>query len=295
MATVKKRILGGRAYYYLEHSVREGKRIRKREKYLGKEVPADIDLVKERLVGEIDGEKWYAEIDEIKKNFFMNRKRMPPAIAEKEMRTFAAKFTYETQRIEGSTITRREMVDLLERGIAPKNKPMNDIREAEAHRDLFYEMLRFRGDLTPQLILDWHWALFRKTKPDIAGNTRKYRVGISGGKFVPPFPVEIYPMLAELFAWYVGNRTELHPVNLAALVHLRLVTIHPFGDGNGRVARLAMNFVLYKNRYPMFGIPYANRSSYYNALERSQVKKNERIFLQWFVKRYIKEHRQYLE
>lgn len=79
------------------------------------------------------------------------------------------------------------------------------------------------------------------------------------------------------------------------IAHLKFVTIHPFGDGNGRVSRLVMNFILNKKDYPMLDIPYEDRNSYYNSLERSQLKEEERIFLQWFVKRYIKEHKRYLK
>jgi Fic family protein len=102
-------------------------------------------------------------------------------------------------------------------------------------------------------------------------------------------------MLTEFFKWYKKNKDGLHPVELAALVHLKLVTIHPFGDGNGRITRLVMNFVLNRKKYPLFDITYENRNSYYNALQRSQVKKDDKIFLQWFVKRYTKEYERYLK
>ena len=94
----------------------------------------------------------------------------------------------------------------------------------------------------------------------------------------------------------VWQKQELiHPVELAALVHLRLVTIHPFIDGNGRTTRLIMNFILHKHGYPMFNIPYVNRSSYYNSLERAQTKKIDSIFVQWFFRRYLKENGRYLK
>jgi len=93
----------------------------------------------------------------------------------------------------------------------------------------------------------------------------------------------------EFFKWYDRNKDKIHPVQLAGLVHLKLVTIHPFTDGNGRVSRLMMNFVLYKHGYPMFNITYEKRAGYYSALERSQTKKQEDIFLQWFFNRYLNE------
>ncbi|MGI0089101.1 MAG: Fic family protein, partial [Nitrosopumilaceae archaeon] len=91
------------------------------------------------------------------------------------------------------------------------------------------------------------------------------------------------------------NKERLHPVELAALAHLKFVTIHPFGDGNGRITRLIMNFILNRKKYPLLDIPYEGRNSYYNALERSQIKKEDRIFLQWLAKKYIKEYKRYLK
>ena len=100
-------------------------------------------------------------------------------------------------------------------------------------------------------------------------------------------------MLREFFKWYSKNKVSLHPVELAALVHLKLVTIHPFADGNGRISRLMMNLILNNNKFPMLNIRYEKRGSYYTALERAQVKKDESIFLNWFFKRYFAENKGY--
>lgn len=290
---IKKKLFKGKVYYYLEHSTRKGKKVQKKEQYLGREIPSNIEKIKKDFVGEFYQEKWYADVDKIKKNFSKEQKNLPKSIKEKQLQNFAIRFTYDTQRIEGSTLTLMETADLLEKGITPKSKPMRDVQEAEAHRDLFYKILKFKKELTLQVVLDWHWKLFNKTKPDISGKIRKYQVGIVGSKFMPPSPAEVYPMLREFFQWYKKN-DKLHPIELAALVHLKLVTIHPFGDGNGRITRLVMNFVLNGKKYPLFDIPYEKRNGYYNALERSQDNKDDKVFLQWFVKRYIKEYKSYL-
>ena len=293
MVAIKKKIVKGQTYYYLAHSMREGKKVQKKEIYLGRMIPANIEEIKRNLLDDIN-QKWYSDVDRIRKNFSKNQKAMPKSAKEKELENFATKFTYDTQRIEGSTLTRRETANLLGRGIAPKNKPMRDVAEAQAHRDLFLDILKSKKDLSLQQVEDWHWSLFNKTKADIAGKIRKYKVAISGSKFIPPLPVEVYPMLMEFFQWYNKNKNKLHPVELAALAHLKFVTIHPFGDGNGRISRLIVNFILDRKTYPMLDIPYENRNSYYNALERSQLKNDDRIFLQWFIKRYIKEYQSYL-
>ena len=110
---------------------------------------------------------------------------------------------------------------------------------------------------------------------------------------MPPMPSELETELKEFFDWYNKSKDKLNPVELAALVHLKFVTIHPFGDGNGRISRLMMNFVLHKNNYPMMNIEYVNRNAYYNALERSQISKKENIFMHYFIKRYLKEYSKY--
>jgi len=294
MVAIKKKMVKGQTYYYLEHSIREGKKVHKKEIYLGRKIPSNIEEIKKGLLDNIYMNKWYADVDKIRKNFANNQKAMPKSVKEKELEDFATNFTYDTQRIEGSSLTRRETADLLERGIAPKNKPMRDAQEAEAHRDLFFEILKSKKDLSLQEVEQWHWKLFNKTKADIAGKIRKYQVAIRGSKFMPPSPVKVYPMLTEFFKWYNTNKNKLHPAELSALAHLKFVTIHPFGDGNGRISRLIMNFILSRKKYPMLDIPYEGRNGYYNALERSQVKKEDRMFLQWFVKRYIKENKRYL-
>ncbi len=294
MVTIRKRTIGNQAYYYLEHTSRLNSRILKKEIYLGKSIPENIEELKRNFISEIHKEKWHFLLEKIKKGFSKEEKIMPKSAKEKEIETFMIKFTYNTQRIEGSRLTLKETANFLEKGITPKDKPNDDVKEAEAHRDLFYKMLQHKKDLSFQTILHWHKILFQATKSDIAGKIRKHQVAISRSKFIPPFPAEIDLLLRDFFEWYKKKKDKLHPVELSALVHLKFVTIHPFADGNGRISRIMMNFVLNKHSYPMLNIPYIGRNSYYNALERAQTKRIDEIFLQWFVKKYIKENKRYL-
>jgi len=295
MVVIKKKKMKNQSYYYLEHSIREGKNVKKKEIYLGKKIPKNIEQLKKKFLDDIYKERWYADVDRIKQRFSKEYHAMPKSAREKQLQNFAISFTYDTQRIEGSTLTLRETADLLEKGITPKNRPIRDVKEAEAHRDLFNEILNLKKDLSLQTVLEWHWKLFSLTKADIAGKIRKHQVAISGSRFMPPSPVEVYPLLTEFFKWYKKSKHILHPIELAAISHLKFVTIHPFADGNGRISRLIMNFILYKNDYPMLDIKYEGRNSYYNALEKSHLKKEDTIFLQWFVKKHIKEYRRYLQ
>ncbi len=293
MAVIGKKTVGKQTYYYLEHSFREKGRVEKKEKYLGKTLPQNIEELKQEFISEIYREKWFGLFDRIKEEYMAQETKLPPSAQEKELENFAIKFTYDTNRIEGSTLTFRETSFLLEKGITPNAKPLLDVKEAETHKNVFYESLDCKKDLSLDLILFFHKKLFDETKKDIAGKIRQNQATIAGSKFIPPFPAEIYPLLMDFFKWYRKNKDKMHPVELAALVHLKLVTIHPFTDGNGRISRLMMNFVLNRHGFPMLNIPYEKRAGYYRALERSQIKKDEMIFLQWFFKRYFKEYSRY--
>jgi Fic family protein len=294
MVSIKKKIINGNTYYYLEQSYRRNGKIDKKEKYLGTTLPKKIDQVKQDFLTEFYQETWFNRFDIIKAQSIKEKRKIPLSIEKKENEDFAITFIYNTNRIEGSTITLRETLDLLERGISPSHRPLEDIKETEAHKKVFTDMLSYKKELTLSAVLHWHKELFQDTKPDAAGKIRQYHVGISGSKFIPPYPIELDLLLHEFFDWYHRNKKTHHPVQLAGLVHLKFVTIHPFGDGNGRISRLLMNYVLNKNGFPMLIIPYSQRKSHYTALERSQLKKDEDIFVLWFFKRYLKEYKRYL-
>jgi len=293
VVTIRKRLVGTREYFYLQHTIRTSKGVETRERYLGARLPANIDEVKRDFLTEIYKERWYPLLDGIRANYLKEQRRMPRSASQKQARSFSVRFTYDTTRIEGSRLTYRETADLLERGLSPRAKPIEDIKEVEAHDRVFREVLECEKDLSLRVILLWHKRLFEETKPDIAGKIRAHQVAISGSRFMPPSPVEVQPLLREFFRWYNRNKSSLHPVELAAGVHLRFVTVHPFADGNGRMSRLLVNFVLQRRRFPPLNIAYEDRRSYYNALERSQVKKVDSVFILWLFKRYLKEYSTY--
>ena len=295
MVSIKKKIIKKKTYYYLEHSYRKNEKVLKKEKYLGTKIPKNIDKLKDNLLLELYDELWYKKFDIIKENFNKNQNKMPESIQEKELETFAVKFTYTTNKIEGSTLTHLETALLLEKGITPANRPIEDVKETESHRKVFYEMLEYKKNITIATLVHWHKELFKETKKDKAGIIRNYDVGITGSKYVPPRAIELDYLLREFFDWYKQNKNKMHPVHLAALAHFRFVSIHPFGDGNGRITRLFMNYVLHKNGYPMLIIDYTNRRSYYNALETSNIKNDESIFTLWFFRRYLKENKKHLK
>jgi Fic family protein len=294
MVNIEKKVGAKHTYYYLEHSIRRGRRVKKKTLYLGKQIPTNIDKIKKNFLIEIYKIQFFESLTKIKQKYSREQKHMSQSLKEKNIEHFTTTFTYNTQKIEGSKLSLHETAALLEEGTLPKNRTMRDVNEAQAHKILFHKVLTYDKELTLNTILEWHKLLFQDTRSDIAGKIRKHRVGISGSKFVPPLPVEIYPLLRDFFKWYTREKEKIHPVQLSALVHLKFVTIHPFDDGNGRISRVMMNFVLNRKNYPLLNIPYVGRNSYYKALERSQTKKEDDFFVQWLMRNYIKIYKFYL-
>ncbi|MCI4325115.1 MAG: Fic family protein [Thermoplasmata archaeon] len=284
---LQKRRRGRFTYYYLVHSYRQGATVRKIERYLGRKPPAALAKLTEELGDELAVRQWGSELERIRAEYGSDLAEMPLAIRRKELDTFAIEFTYDSNRIEGSRLTLRETASLLEHGITPANRPLSDVQEALAHRKVFLAALASNERLDRANFLAWHKELFRETKPDLAGLVRRHPVRIAGSKFLPPPPLELDRLLDEFFTWLRAAWKSLHPVVLAALVHLKLVTIHPFGDGNGRTTRIAMNVALFRKGFPMLDIPYSGRQGYYRALERAQASEEEFVFVRWFLRRYL--------
>lgn len=295
MVNLKKKHINGKTYYYLEHSYRKNGTVHKKERYLGTTTPHNIGHLTQQFLNDLYQETWYTSLDTIQQQYTKEQRTIPPGLQKKRAEQFSIRFTYSTNKIEGSTLTLRETALLLEDGITPSQRPVDDVKETEAHKKLFTDMLAATAPVSLATILHWHKEIFKHTKPDIAGRLRDHSVEISGSTYIPPYAIELQSLLIEFFDWYKKNRKKIHPVHLAALAHLRLVSIHPFVDGNGRISRLFMNHVLYTNGYPMLVIEYRQRTSYYHALERSQLAKDEGIFTVWFFKRYLKEYRKYLK
>jgi Fic family protein len=287
---IQARRRGRRTYYYLTHSYRESGRVRKLEKYLGTALPEDVDSSKAEFRRQLFSRQFEPALERSRESYLANLRKMPKSIREKELESFTIQFTYDSNRIEGSSLTFRETALLLADGITPSNRPLADVQETLAHQRVFLEALRGTREFNMDSFLRWHSELFQATKPRLDGRIRNYGVRIGGSRFEPPTPFELDSLLQDFFGWFRIAWNNLHPVVLAGLVHLKLVTIHPFGDGNGRVTRIAMNYVLYRKRYPMMDIQYTRRAGYYRALEQSQVRQDEAVFVRWFLRRYLEQN-----
>ncbi len=290
MASVRARTLHGRRYYYLAETARIEGKVRYFERYLGRVLPPNLESIRRDLRAEVRAARWYPRLADIREEYRRAMVRLPDTARNEQIERFGIEFTYHTNRIEGSSLTLRETAAIIARGVAPRAKPLADILEAKAHQEVYRSLLTDRRVPSIGLVLEWHAALFAGTKADIAGKLRTYPVGIGGSRFVPPPPEEVGPLLRRLFRWSGERRREIHPVELAGILHLRFETIHPFGDGNGRVGRLLMNYLLHRSGFPMWNIRYEEREAYYDALERVHGVPGELSFLDWFLRSYTRHH-----
>ena len=283
---ITRRRIGHQDYYYLKHSFRKDAHVITKEKYLGKDIPEDIERIKAGFLDEITKQNLLSLFEQIRSGFQHEWKSYPPSIKDKITQQLAIDFTYNTNAIENSKITLEETRNLLEHHIAPP-KEMRDIKETEAHARVFLSILENKPPLTLQMLLDWHKSLFGETKHDIAGTWRTFRIRVA--QYVAPDWQDVPQLIKNFLEWYAKN-SSLHPVFLAARLHYRFEKIHPFGDGNGRVGRLLMNYILWHARYPILIIECKKRKSYYHALT-----KTEDQFVHYFVQRYLKAHARYLK
>jgi Fic family protein len=291
MTNIIEKQENGKKYYYLNLSYREGNKNKAFRKYLGenpvkKEAIPILEL--ETFIYNFVIKRWGALLSETFSKYDKYHKNLPGLISEKNSRAFGIRFTHNTNKIEGSSLSEREVALIVEDNIVPMNSDANDVIEAKSHMKVYSDMLKTKEPLTQDLILRWHKELFSLTKANLAGEFRIAPVFISGSKFVPPGSrSEIDLLLDELMAWYKEAITKYNPVFVACIFHLRFVSIHPFEDGNGRITRLITNYILFQNAYPLFDLEAEYRKGYYHALERSNLESDESYFVNWFIKRYI--------
>jgi len=285
MVSVRKRRIGKKDYYYIEHSYKVGRKVKRMSRYLGTKEPEDIGKIKKEIEFEAIRKGLGEVLTDIKKKYLKEVRSLPKTAKSKREEAFMVSYIYNSDRIEGSRLSYKDTADLFVHGTAPANKPIKDIKEAEGHRKAFYDMIECKR-LSLDIILKWHRMIFESSSPEIAGKIRKHKITVTGCRYSFPHPEELKRLLSGFFSWCEKNCDSYNPVEFAALVHLRFVTIHPFTDGNGRVGRLIANHILNRNRYPLLNIRVVDRKSYYHNLEKSQLWNDEIPFLRFFIKKY---------
>ena len=181
---------------------------------------------------------------------------------------FMIEFTYNSNAIEGKTLTLKETAKALE-GMTIDKKPLKDHLEAVGHRDAFLyvqDIAKMDMPLSESLIKNIH-ALVLMNRPEDKGVYRRIPVKIMGANTEPVQPYLIEAKMTELLATDNERKGVLHDIERIARFHLEFEGIHPFIDGNGRTGRLLMNLELIKCGYPPINVKFADRKRYYDAFD----------------------------
>lgn len=199
---------------------------------------------------------------------------LPPALVRNLEDWFTIELTYTSNAIEGNRLSRRETAVVIEKGLTVGGKSLREHLEATNHAGALKfvrSLIRKKPSrISGQDILDIHGLILRGIDDENAGRFRNAPVRISGSAVVMPNPRKVPQLMEDFLAW-LGAKHDLHPVALAGEAHYRLVSIHPFTDGNGRTARLLMNLLLMQQGYPPAIIRPRDRLAYIGALETAQL------------------------
>ncbi|UOP05154.1 Fic family protein [Conchiformibius kuhniae] len=210
---------------------------------------------------------------------------------------FDVEYTYQSNKIEGNTLSKNETHLIVNKGFTIKGKTLTEHLEAINHQeaiDYIREIAVSDVPFDKRCLLNIHSLILHGINRENAGRYRQENVMISGSSFIPPSFLQIMDLMNEYFEFYEQNKDTMHPVELAAEMHERLVTIHPFIDSNGCTARLVMNLILLQNGYPITILDGENekRFAYYDSLELARTgndpeKRQFKIFIGNNVKKWL--------
>jgi Fic family protein len=218
-----------------------------------------------------------------KKKQDLQASRPLPNIALNKIReSLSIEWTYNSNSIEGNTLSLRETQMVLQEGITIKGKSLREHFETHNHDkaiDYLYRIVNDDYVLRSIDILSLHSLVLRSIEEDFAGRIRNGGVRISGANFVPPNANKVSDLLDELIDFVNTNPLELNDIELAAIFHHKLVWIHPFFDGNGRTVRLGMNLLLMRRGFPPAIILKNDRKKYYEALNQANNGNYQKLML----------------
>lgn len=184
---------------------------------------------------------------------------------------FEIEMTYNSNAIEGNTLTLKETFWVIQQGITVKGKSLKDHLEAKNHKealDYLYDLIEPNSNQTisEHLIKNIHALIIQDINKNIAGQYRNVDVFITGTEHVPPSALEVPHKMRDLVEWAKNNYKKINIVEFAAIFHHKFVHIHPFQDGNGRTGRLLMNIFLMQYGFPLTIIQKNDRQKYYRNL-----------------------------
>lgn len=227
------------------------------------------------------------KIAEANNRTLISMRPLPPETIQSLKDYYRIGLTFSSNALEGNRLTESETKIVIEDGLTIAGKPLHDVYEAVGHAkayDYIYQISSGK-ELFEEDILKLHKLFYQQINAEQAGHYRTVPVFISGSSYATTPPQKIATEMKKFVSWFNKSESEIHPVEFAALVHKKFVFIHPFIDGNGRLARLLMNLSLLRNEYSIAIIPAILRNEYIALLESAH--KDDDPFKEFIANRII--------
>ncbi|MBI4043856.1 MAG: Fic family protein [Candidatus Diapherotrites archaeon] len=294
MAYIEKKKVGGKEYFYLSKNVRVSKdKWKKIRKYIGTdlknlpEAAKEIELIQpiKRLLT-----LKQMKIIELLKEGYLKKHKTGKSLWKTEKEQIIS-FIYNTNAIEGVPVSYEDTKHILEGKKPEEEYAKRDIKEVKNMKECIDFLFDYKGEFDKNLLLKLHSIEMKEVHPE-AGKIRTKQNIV--GNYLPPRPEKVPTELDAFFSWFKQAEKILHPFELAGLVHLKIVRIHPFMDGNGRISRLLMNHILFKNNHPLLNIYNSEKMLYYMVLKEVDAKKREKPFIKYLCQVYINQYKKYL-
>ena len=319
MARIIRRKVKGKPYYYLEESVKRGRKWAKESTYLGDSVPGAEEMKKIFLefakkleskgvrgvtppYTEFVARKAALRLEQAARGKEDYLKRLSPAQRAEFVRRERITFISDSNAIEGSTLDYNQTENVLaakeklrrleKKGvvITGTGREEQEAVNLDACLDMYEKFMAQEREIDEEMVLRLHYVLLSKIEgyEKYRGIWRPVNVMIRGSPHVFPHHAEVYARMHDLFGWYSINRGRIHPVELAAKFHTKFTGVHPFADGNGRMARLLMNYILQSHGYPFTNIPLRRRSAYMETQAAGNVD-NHKPFVLFLIEEVVKQ------
>lgn len=283
MVSLKYKTINGKKYLYAEHSfrlpdgtIKKSSKLIKEEKdkesreikdyFLKKQIKAYQNYaLKKYKLDSIFTEEQIKKLESMKVEYKEIIKKFTKKQIKDILDRFTINFTYESNAIEGNSLTLKDVTLILEENIVPKDKDLREVYETKNTREAHELLFKNKIKITIKDIIKIHSILVKDTGIQFGFKKLPNYLVMRNLKTTPPEKVE--KEIKELISWYESNKNKVHPIRLAAEFHAKFEKIHPFEDGNGRTGRVLLNVILLENNYPPLIIRKTSRVAYFSSLE----------------------------
>jgi len=287
VAYIERKKISGKTYYYLTTTKRVGGKFKKTRKYIGTRPHAKTFAQAKKIAAKMAKNEILA-IETIRKNYAA-RHPLDKSLWKEEKERLVS-FVYNTNAIEGNTLTVEETEKVLAGDKEIPKRKEKDAREVLNMKKCVDFLFDFKGEISQGMVLKLHLI----EQEGIMQDAGKYRnVDVRVGKYICPAWQDVPKLMEEFVSWYLAAKGKLHPFELSCLAHLKFVRVHPFRDGNGRMARLLANFILLKNGYPLLNIFNDEKMLYYLMLQKYDSERKERPFVRYLVEVFVGQYMEY--